>query len=418
MRTLLCAAVFSVCLLNAGAAEFTYNEIVYTITGEATCEVGRQSPAAITGDIELPSSAIDPADSKSYEVTSISGFAFVTCSTLSGITIPATVTTIGNSSFSKCTSLETVRFLGTPVSVGSNCFSESSTITAVYTPDFESWISTDFNGASANPLYYGATLYCNDGTPAETGIIPAGTKRIGNYSLAGIKTLEKISLPEGFEEIGKGAFEGCPLTSVEIPSLADWCAISFGNYTANPLYGGTAVLVQDGKEITELDIPEGVSAINNYAFMNYTAATSITIPGSVTTIGAQSFSGCTSAKTLTLGEGVGEVGMNAFQKIDFTLVTSQAATPPRLGSKAFSDATYAEASLITPPDTSDLYKAATGWKNFKKISESSTTGIENIFPDAAVPVKYFNLQGIEVTNPAKGIYIRQHGEKTEKIMAR
>jgi len=31
------------------------------------------------------------------------------------------------------------------------------------------------------------------------------------------------------------------------------------------------------------------------------------------------------------------------------------------------------------------------------------------------PVEYFNLQGMKVENPSDGIYIRRHGEKTDKL---
>lgn len=422
MRRLQSTAISCALILGAinmaHAASFTYGGIIYNITGETSCEVGRQTPETVSGIVEVPSAAIDPADGKSYEVTSVAGFAFVTCSSLTGITIPATVSTVGNSSFSKCTSLQSVRFLGAPISVGSNCFSESTGITAVYTPDMQSWISTDFNGASASPLYYGATLCSNEGEPIQTDVIPDGVKRIGNYSLSNLNTLGHIKLPASLEELGKGAFEGCPITSVEIPSLAVWCRISFGNYTANPLYGGGADLIIDGTPLTALEIPEGVTTINNYAFMNYKFPTSISVPESVTTIGIQSFAGCTGATTLTLGPGLEQIGMNAFQNIGFSTVVSLAVTPPRLGSKAFSNATFSGASLVIPQGTLDLYRNASIWKNFKNVSEDSTSGMEEISGDGILPARYFNLKGVETAHPSEGIYIRQRGGQTDKIIIR
>ena len=42
-------------------------------------------------------------------------------------------------------------------------------------------------------------------------------------------------------------------------------------------------------------------------------------------------------------------------------------------------------------------------------------GVENIVVDPAAPVRYYNLQGIEVKNPTKGIYIRRQGAKSTKV---
>ncbi len=43
-------------------------------------------------------------------------------------------------------------------------------------------------------------------------------------------------------------------------------------------------------------------------------------------------------------------------------------------------------------------------------------GIGNITVDADAPVRYYNLQGMEVKNPAKGIYIRCQGAKSTKVV--
>lgn len=42
----------------------------------------------------------------------------------------------------------------------------------------------------------------------------------------------------------------------------------------------------------------------------------------------------------------------------------------------------------------------------------------NIIPDEDAPVEYYNLQGIRVSNPANGIFIRRQGSKVEKVILR
>lgn len=44
------------------------------------------------------------------------------------------------------------------------------------------------------------------------------------------------------------------------------------------------------------------------------------------------------------------------------------------------------------------------------------SGIENIFPDDNSPIKYYNMQGIRVTKPQKGLYLKKQGSKITKIL--
>lgn len=398
------------------AESFTFQGIIYNTTSDSTCEVGRQTPPDINGAVRLPAEVTD-GDGNSYVLKSVSNFAFVTCASLTEVTVPATVETIGNSSFSKCSSLKIVRFSGAPLSVGSNCFSESNSIAQVYTPGLEAWISTDFKDASASPLNYGATLLNTDGVKVDCSVIPDATLRIGNYSLANMKDLETISLPESLEEIGIGAFTGTPVRYVNIPSLARWASITFGNYTANPLYSG-ALLVHDGCEVSDLDIPYGVTSVSNYAFMNYTAAETITIPASVTAVGTQAFSGCTGAATLSIGQNVATIGMNAFQKIDFRTVRSHAVNPPELARNSFSENTYSTAILTVPQGSLEAYMAASQWKKFQNITEEGTTAIGAVVGDAPANVIYYNLDGHKIANPSAGTYIRCQGGKSVKVLIR
>lgn len=51
--------------------------------------------------------------------------------------------------------------------------------------------------------------------------------------------------------------------------------------------------------------------------------------------------------------------------------------------------------------------------------EENTTGVDVINSDSAAPVRYYNLQGMEIAAPAKGqVVIRVDGGKSSKIMAR
>lgn len=55
----------------------------------------------------------------------------------------------------------------------------------------------------------------------------------------------------------------------------------------------------------------------------------------------------------------------------------------------------------------------------KGLQDMGSTAIETIGTDNAdAPAVYYNLQGVEVENPAAGIYIRRQGDKVEKVVIR
>ena len=51
-------------------------------------------------------------------------------------------------------------------------------------------------------------------------------------------------------------------------------------------------------------------------------------------------------------------------------------------------------------------------------SEAKVDGIGNIQADPTAPAEYYNLQGVRVDNPARGIYIRRQGGKATKVVIR
>ncbi|MEZ3551727.1 MAG: leucine-rich repeat domain-containing protein [Muribaculaceae bacterium] len=402
--------------LNAGASEIVADGIVYNTLNDSTCEVGRQTPSDVPSEVRL-ASAVTDADGKSYMVTSVSNFAFVTCHNLNRLFIPATVQSIGNSAFSKCSGLTHVEFAGAPATVGSNCFSESDSIDTVVTPDLRSWITTSFNGSTASPLHKNATLLDGKGNAIVLRTLPEGTTTIGAYSLSGIAAEETVVFPAGLQTIGKGAFEKCNFKYVEIPSLAAWTQIDFENYTANPLYSSKVMLTVEGKEVTDLLFDSETVEIKKYAFMNYAPATEVVLPASVGTVGVQAFSGCTNLKKLTIGENVTEMGMNAFMNVDFTTIKSLAVVPPKIVRNTFSNTTCSACKLTVPSGTLDQYKNATSWKNFKDITESTPSGVEGVTtaPSDIRPV-YYDLKGRPVSQPTCGVYIEVIAGQARKVV--
>lgn len=56
------------------------------------------------------------------------------------------------------------------------------------------------------------------------------------------------------------------------------------------------------------------------------------------------------------------------------------------------------------------------WSEVKTVSLTEFTGVDSIVADKEnAPVEYYNLQGVRVTKPASGVYIRRQGDKVAKV---
>ena len=140
-----------------------------------------------------------------------------------------------------------------------------------------------------------------------------GYTSIGYVAFSGCRSLTSIEIPNTITSIGEYAFYGCSgLKSVHTSDIAAWCAISFENHLANPLYYAL-ILYLNGKLITDLVIPNSVTSIGNYAFENCSGLTGeLVIPNSVTSIGHSTFYYCTGLTSVTIPDSVTSIGDYAF----------------------------------------------------------------------------------------------------------
>ncbi|MBQ8271341.1 MAG: leucine-rich repeat protein [Bacteroidaceae bacterium] len=124
-------------------------------------------------------------------------------------------------------------------------------------------------------------------------------------------------MSSGVESIGDYAFWMADnIKDVYITDLSAWCRIHFSMATSNPL-NGSANLHLNGKQLTNLVIPDDVTEIKQYAFSNCQSINTIDF-GNVTSIGNYAFYCCYNlAGELVIPNSVKTIDYGAFSKKDW-----------------------------------------------------------------------------------------------------
>lgn len=206
-------------------------------------------------------------------VESIGNNAFSKCTSLQEVTLPDSVTSIGTGLFSGCTNLRSVKLPANLTSIGSSTFSECA-MTGIDLPDSITSIGTR--------AFFG----CRNLSSIE---LPAELISIDQEAFYGCTDLTSVAVPAKLTTIGTGAFEACQnLRDVYITDLAAWAGSDLG-YAFSSSHGNEIWLYLDKQLLTDVVIPDGMTAIGSWAFANCTQLSSVTLPEGITAIGEYAF---------------------------------------------------------------------------------------------------------------------------------
>lgn len=201
-----------------------------------------------------------------------------------------------------------------------------------------------------------------------------------------------ISIPKSVKFIGASAFKNSNLTEVNISDISAWCSIEFEDWMSNP-FEVTHKLLLNGKEVTDLEIPNGITSINAYAFCccdgltsvkipksvktisEYAfggcgGLTSVTIPHSVTTISKEAFMSCFNLEKLEIGDGITYIGEHAFAyNNNLKEVYCYAKSIPKMDDLLFDGTPIKNVTLYVPAGCKAIYQAHKIWRDAKIIRE-------------------------------------------------
>lgn len=223
------------------------------------------------------STVILPSTINSWPVTKIGEDALKDNTTITSVTIPASVTEIGSNAFAGCTNLTSVKYGGDwsklTIQSGNPAVQDAANAPLfdfAFTPD-NTAVIVRYKGTAADVTipsrYKGKPVTMIDHAAFYNSVvtsvtIPDSVTSIRDSAFVFCSQLTNISIPNSVTAIGSFAFDGCT-------------------------------------KLESITLPSSLSTIQSYAFYNCGNLKTIRIPVSVTFIENFAFDGCPSSMTVT-----------------------------------------------------------------------------------------------------------------------
>ena len=216
-------------------------------------------------------------------VTTIGEDAFYWCENLTDLTLPSTLVSIGHGAFGYCSIAEVDLPEGLLTLAGFN----GNPITEVVIPD------------SVTTIDDNTFTECSELTSV---ILPSSLEYLGTRAFSSCINLSQIVMPQmpNFQSFGMmgSIFSGCAFTDL------DWYTLSEIGYQ---MFNSNAFV--------ELEIPECVTIVNDFAFEGCDSMTKVTVPAGVTYLGSVAFGSCTALEEVYFLGDAPELGADLVQRL-------------------------------------------------------------------------------------------------------
>ena len=287
----------------------------YTVSSNEVTVTGFDDEFTPPADYAL----VIPDEIAGMPVVALGENAFKEKTTVASVTIPSTVTSIGASAFEGCNQMVTATFADgiNLTTIPSRCFYNCSSLTGITIPASVTTISTSafyqclaFTSLTVPSTVRTISDYGFDNCRGLTSVtIESGVTSLGGWSFRNCNQLTVFIIPSTVTTVGEYAFCWCSrLEEVAIPS-------SVTSLSNNIFYECGALrelnincqnipssLCANKENLTTVVFGSNVKTIGESAF-TYTGLTSVVIPKSVTTLGANSFRHCVDLTSFTFENG-------------------------------------------------------------------------------------------------------------------
>lgn len=343
MKKLTLLIAFLCAVVTVNAYDFQVDGLCYRINTSNHTNVyvaqGNDYATTLNGALVIPSQVT--YNGTTYTVNAIDSKAFTSCNGLTSVTLPETVESIFWSAFSHCENMTSINLPSGLKIIDAGAFQYCKSLTSITIP--ASVVSISGKGQT-NTANRGPFFGCDN---LETIVVEEGNQKYDSRDNcnAVIETATNTlifgckgsTFPAGVI-IGKGSFKECSMTS--------------------------------------LDIPEGVTTIEQDAFNSCHNLETVTLHG-VTFIGQDAFGWCDQLKKVTLPASLDSISHIAF--IDCTSLADVYAYPAGgnvgLGGDVWVGVPQADCNLHVYPQDYDYYSTAEQWKEFNVIADLGVTPV-------------------------------------------
>lgn len=244
------------------------------VIGEHVKTIGKNAFArcALLTSVTIPES-----------VTSIGEYAFQSCKQLKSITLPSGLTAVPGYLFSWCAALESVTLGGNITEIGEYAFSNCGKLQQITLPDSLQTVGeyafSDCGGLAQ--VHFGTGLqeirqYAFFNCAGLTAVaFSEGLQRIENDAFGNCQLIQELVIPNSCVSIGNEAFRYCyALENITLgQGITSIGGMAFGetkHYEESPdlVVLGQWIIGTKDKEITEVEMPEGIIGISAGAFIN------------------------------------------------------------------------------------------------------------------------------------------------------
>jgi len=278
-------------------------------------------------------------------ITALCDSAFYGFEVVTEVRLPDTLTEIGDSCFRNNYILPELELPAGLTKLGEDAFTWCSSLKSMVIPE----------GITAIPS--NLLSYCE---ALESVELPENVTAIGSSAFIRCISLSEINIPTDLTELGGSAFAGCRSLTI----CFEWPA-------AIPVVGNAL----HASGITEVILPDTVTAIGSYAFDGCSNLEKINLPDSVTSLGECCFRGTTKLGEIHIPSGVTTIPYGCFNDSGITSVEIPD-TVSTIASYAFHGCTNLESVHLPESVTSIADEVFTYCSSLKEINWPS--GVENI----------------------------------------